>query len=106
MIQGFLLDRIDAETRGASVGGEHHPIALSTAHEAKTTLALVKLAEAWADITLNATVLESVPMAARKTFQFLGTHHGVRRARDEGDGPRHAIGTCTFSWGRTAVGSL
>jgi hypothetical protein len=102
MIQGLFLDRIDAETRGASVGGEHHPIALPTTHEAKPTLALVKFAEAWADITLNATVFEPVPMAARNTFQLFGTHHGAPCAALKGT-PRPCHSNTHFRVGRASI---
>jgi hypothetical protein len=82
VIQGLLFDRVDAESRGAPVGGEHHPIVLPATHEAKAALPLVKLAEARADIALNATVFETVPMAASNTFQLFSidhrVHHGLR----------------------------
>ena len=56
VVQRFLLDRIDAESRGAAVGGEHDPVVLPAAHEAQAALALVELAEARADVALNAAV--------------------------------------------------
>jgi hypothetical protein len=33
MVEGFLLDRVDAETAGAAIGGEDHLVALPGAHE-------------------------------------------------------------------------
>src|SRR5207245_9135207 len=65
MVEGFLFDRVDAEARGAAVGGEHHAAAFHLAHEAKAALALVQLAVARAEIALHAPVGERVPPAAR-----------------------------------------
>ena len=50
----LLLDRVDAEARGAAVGGEDDPVALPGAHEAQAALALVQLAQARADVALDA----------------------------------------------------
>src|SRR5207248_9985 len=60
----LLLDRVDAETRGAPVGGEHHLVVLSRAHEAEAALPFVELAVARAEVALNAAVVELVPPLA------------------------------------------
>ena len=50
-------------------------VALSPAHEAKAPLSIVELAEAWANIALDAPVCEPVPMTASYSFQLLGGFH-------------------------------
>src|ERR1700730_4170442 len=62
MIERLLLDGIDAEAAGPPVGGEHDPAVLASAHEAETALALLQLAEARAEIALDAAVFERVPV--------------------------------------------
>src|SRR5262249_49514291 len=66
MIEGVLLDRIDAESGRAAVGGEHHPVALTRAHETQTALAFVQPAIARAQVALDAPILEPVPITARR----------------------------------------
>ena len=63
VIERLLLDGIDAKTRRPSVGGQDDLIAFAGAHETQPALAFAQLAKARADITLNATVLEFVPIA-------------------------------------------
>ena len=65
MVERFLLDRIDTETRGASVGGEHHGIADAPAHEACAALPIVQFAVARAQVSLDAPVIELVPVFGR-----------------------------------------
>jgi|GraSoiStandDraft_4_1057263.scaffolds.fasta_scaffold766707_2 hypothetical protein len=65
MVEGLLLDRIDAESGRAPIGGKHNPILLAGAHEAQTALSFMELTLAGADITLDAAVLQSMPVAAR-----------------------------------------
>src|SRR5205814_9643871 len=55
---------VDAEARGAAIGGEHHAATFHLAHEAKAALALVQLAVARAEIALHAAVGQRVPPAA------------------------------------------
>ena len=64
MVERLLLDRVDAEARGAAVGGEHHAAAFHLAHEAKAPLPFVQAAVARAEIALYATVGQRVPPAA------------------------------------------
>ena len=68
----LLLDRVDAEARGAAVGGEDDAVALPGAHEAQAALALVQLAQAGADVALHAPVVEQVPVAAGRAGDDLG----------------------------------
>src|SRR5258708_31634428 len=46
MVQRLFFHRVDAEARGAAVGGEHHAAAFHLAHEAQAALPLVQLAVA------------------------------------------------------------
>jgi hypothetical protein len=50
-------DRVDAKAGRATIGGEHHLIALPSAHEAEATLTLMQLAMARADVALDPAVL-------------------------------------------------
>ena len=67
MIERFLLDRVDAKARRATVGGEHHLAAVVAAHEAGAALTVVQLAVTRAEVALEvrwlAAVLEGVPPA-------------------------------------------
>jgi hypothetical protein len=65
VVQRLLLDRVDAEARGAAVGREHHRVAVARAHEARAALALVQAALARAEVALDAAVVHAVPPAAR-----------------------------------------
>jgi hypothetical protein len=50
-------------------------LAEAASHEAKAPLSIVELAEAWANIALDAPVCEPVPMTASYSFQLLGGFH-------------------------------
>src|SRR5262249_48405513 len=65
MVERLLLDRVDAEARGASIGGEHDLVVVAGAHVAESALAVMETAIARAEIALDAAVLELVPVAAR-----------------------------------------
>jgi hypothetical protein len=65
VVERLLLDRVDAEARAASVGGEHHRVADALAHEAHAALALVQPAVARTQVALDAAIVEPVPPAAR-----------------------------------------
>ena len=64
MIERLFLDRIDAESRRASVGRQHDRVALALADEAGAPLAFVQAAVAGAEIALDAPVGQRVPPAA------------------------------------------
>ncbi len=68
MIERFFLDGIDTEAGTAPVGGEHHRIIDATAHEARTALPFVQLAVARAQVALDATVVQLVPIPGRILF--------------------------------------
>ena len=66
MVEGFLFNRINAETAGPAVAGEHDLAVVAAAHEAQALLALVQLAEAGTDIALDPAIIEDVPVAGGK----------------------------------------
>ena len=72
----LLLDRVDAEARGAAIGGEDDAIVAAGAHEAQAALALVQLAQARADVALHAAVVEPMPVAAWRARDDLGAGRG------------------------------
>ena len=76
VIEWFLLDWIDAKTRRAPVGRKYDLTAVARSDEAQAALALVQLAITRADIALDATVLQSVPITPR--FDVDGLIHVAR----------------------------
>ena len=79
VVEWFLLDRVDAETRRTAVGGEDHAVALARAHETRAALALVQLAVARAQVALHAPIVGPVPVTAG-VGRFLS--HGVTSSCD------------------------
>jgi len=65
MIQGFLLDRIHAETAGVTITGKYDLPALIGPDKAKTPLSFMQLAEPRANITLRPPVIQQVPVTRR-----------------------------------------
>jgi hypothetical protein len=61
MIEGLFLDRVDAESTGATVGGQNHLIVQSSSNETHSSLALAQSAKAGAEIALNPTIREAMP---------------------------------------------
>ena len=62
MVQRFLFDGIDTVAAGKAVTGKNDLIILVFAHETQTALACVEFAETGAQIALNATVFQLVPV--------------------------------------------
>src|SRR4029450_2069937 len=60
VVQRLLLDRIDAEAGRSPVAGENDLSIAGLAHEAERLLPFVELAEARAEVALDAAVLEPV----------------------------------------------
>ena len=56
MVQGLLLDRIDAKPAGAPVGREHDAIVRAHAHETQAALTFAQFALARTDVALYAAV--------------------------------------------------
>src|SRR5688572_12021458 len=73
VVEGLLLDRVDAVAARAAVGRQDDLIVLAHADEAHAALPLVKLAEARAHVALDAAVLDDVPVLGRNDGLF-GTH--------------------------------
>src|SRR5262249_51451260 len=69
VVEGLLLDRVEAEAGRSPVGGQRDLVVLAGAHEAEAPLALVQLAVARTDVTLDAAVRQRVPMATGNAFQ-------------------------------------
>ena len=65
MIQGFLLDRVDAEATGPAVSGQDDGIVFASAHKAKAALPFVQPAKARANITLHTAVIKASPVSRR-----------------------------------------
>ena len=64
LVQGLLLDRVDAEAGRAAVRGQHHGVALALAHEAEPALPVRQRAVARAEVALHAAVLAKVEPAS------------------------------------------
>ena len=65
MIERLLLDRIDAETAGSSVSSQYDFIVTACAYETEPALAIAQPAEARANVALQATVVERMPVSPR-----------------------------------------
>ncbi len=74
MVEGLLLDGIDAEPARAPVGREDDGIVLSRPYEAHPALSFLELAEPGADVALHPSVLETVPVP-RGDYGGDLTHH-------------------------------
>ena len=68
MVERLLLDWVDAEARGAPVGGEHNLIIGAAAHETCAALSFVQFAVARAQVALDAPVIQQVPVLGRILF--------------------------------------
>src|SRR5690349_469452 len=62
MVERFLLDRIDAETRRAAVTGQHDLVVHAAPDETEAPLALVQPAVSRTDVALDAAVREGMPV--------------------------------------------
>ncbi len=78
VVERLLLDRIDAESRGAAIGREDHRLAFAFAHKAQTALAVVQPAVTRAQVALDAAVVEPVPPARRVMFVRWRCRHEAR----------------------------
>jgi len=64
MIEWLFLDRIDAEAARAAVGGQDDLVIASAAHETQAALAVTQFAKTRAQVALQSTIVESVPVTA------------------------------------------
>ena len=62
MVQRFFLDRVDAESAGAAVGGQNQLIPAAGADETKSSLAGPQATEPRAQIALQPAVADAVPV--------------------------------------------
>lgn len=63
MIQRFLFDRVDAKAAGAAIGDELDFIVEALAYVTQPALPLAKMAVAWAQVALQAPIVEAMPVA-------------------------------------------
>jgi hypothetical protein len=62
VVKRLLLDRVDGEATGTTVGSEDDPVFLPSPHETEAPLALAQPAGSRADVALNAAIGEIVPV--------------------------------------------
>src|SRR5205809_5921435 len=75
MVEGLLLDRIDTEAARSAVRRENDLVILAGSHEAESALPLAQLAGTGTDVTLDAAVIEGVPvLRGDGRAGSLGTH--------------------------------
>ena len=80
MVEGFLLDGIDAEATGAAIRGENDLSALARSHKTQPTLTIAQAALPGTQVALDATIVQPVPVPGG----YDGTHrilHGNRLAQ-------------------------
>jgi hypothetical protein len=63
MIERFFLDRIDTESTRTTVADQLYFIVEALAHVAEPALSFTQVAVAWAQVALQASILETVPVA-------------------------------------------
>jgi hypothetical protein len=63
VVERLLLDRIDAEPARTPIRGEDDLVASPSPHEAKTALALEQPTGPRAEVALQLTIVESMPVA-------------------------------------------
>jgi hypothetical protein len=64
VIKRLFLDGIDAKATGSTIGGQDNFVFPSGSDETEPVLAFSELAEARAEVTLQATVIELVPVSS------------------------------------------
>lgn len=62
MIEGFLLDWIDAEAARSPVGGQDYFVVDPGSDVAEAALSIAQFALAWAEIALNPAIIDCVPI--------------------------------------------
>ena len=90
MVERLLLDRIDTETRGPAISGQHDRVILARPHETQPARALLQLAKAGAHLALHAPILEHRPMLGRHDRPLAGNRR--RGGVGEGGGVRGGFG--------------
>ena len=62
MVEWFFFNRINTKTAGTAIGGQHNLIIFPGTHETQPPLTFLEMTESWADIALNAAILEFMPI--------------------------------------------
>ena len=63
MVERLLLDGVNTKAGRAPVAGQHNLVIETGAHEANTPLTIAQFAGTRADVALNSTVVEGVPVS-------------------------------------------
>src|SRR5262249_7360321 len=80
VVQRLLLDRIDAEAARPAIGREDDLVVQPGAHEAEPALPLPQLAEARAEVALDALAVDRVPVLGgddARVPEDLGIHSNI-----------------------------
>ena len=96
MMQRFLLDRIDAESTRSPIGRQHDLVLLPGPDKTQSLLPFLECAVAWAEVALDAAVLEAMPVFRRRT----GLHGGIIIPRHPADGGRPIPGVASSAYNR------
>jgi hypothetical protein len=84
MIQRFLFDGVHAKAAGTAIGGQDDLLLVTGAHKTKALLTLVEFAGAWADVALDAPVVQLMPVFSReKGLVDSGIHDSLLSAADD-----------------------
>jgi hypothetical protein len=75
MVQGFFFYGIDTVTTGATIGGEYDLVIQVFANETQPALAGVQFAEAGAEVALQATVVQLMPVLGADRERITSAHH-------------------------------
>jgi hypothetical protein len=62
MMERLFFNRIDAKATGASVGHQDNLPILAGPHEAKPALIVMQFAQSWAEVALNAAIVQDMPI--------------------------------------------
>ena len=87
VVQRLLLDRIDAEPAGTPIGRQDHGAVQAGAHETHPALSFLQLAGAGAEVALDPSILEAVPVpggndgALRQVLQYGRGHERLPAGR-------------------------
>jgi hypothetical protein len=77
MIQRFLFDGVDTVTAGTAVGRQYDLVVEILADEAQAALVGVQLAEARAQVALNASVVQLMPVAGVDGILIAFCHNSI-----------------------------
>jgi len=62
MVEWFFFNGVNTKTAGTSIGGQHNLVIFPGAHETQPPLAFLEMTESWADVALDAAILEFMPI--------------------------------------------